>query len=135
MIDSGDGQESIVYGVIVNHYDPFEAGATRGGGLDGAVRDIMAQVQETNPHLRPLSRNLRREVVDGAEARSVVLSGRSPATGAEERVTVFARQMGDDHVIYSVFVAPAQDYSALSPTFSRMMQSLRVNDRAAHDID
>jgi beta-barrel assembly-enhancing protease len=137
VVDGGDGQESIVYGVIVNHYDPFEGGGgtTRGGNLDAATADIIAQVRQTNSYLRPLSRTPRREVVDGAQARSVVLSGRSPVTGQDERVTVFAREMGDGHVIYSVFVAPAQDYSALSQTFSRMMQSLRVNDQAAHQMD
>jgi beta-barrel assembly-enhancing protease len=136
VVDQGDGQESIVYGVIVNHYDPFEGGAaTRGATLDGATNDIVNQVRQTNPHLRLLSRAPRREVMDGAEARSVVLAGRSPVTGQEERVTVFTRQLGDEHVIYSVFVAPAQDYSALSPTFARMMESLRVDDRAAHQLD
>jgi Zn-dependent protease with chaperone function len=146
VVDAGDGQESIVYGVIVNHYDPFgeqntngnraPRGGVRGGGsLDDATWDVVEQVRQSNTHLQPMSRALRRETVDGAEARSVVLSGRSPVTGQDERVTIFTRQLQDDHTLYSVFVAPAQDYAALSQTFSRMMQSLRVNDEAAHRID
>jgi hypothetical protein len=35
-------------------------------------------------------------------------------------------------VLYALFVAPAQDYSALSQTFQTMVSSLHVNDEAAH---
>jgi hypothetical protein len=67
--------------------------------------------------------------------RWLVLSGRSPVTGDDERVTVFAREMGDGHVIYSLFIAPGRDYAALSRTFTQMMNSLQVNDRAAHAVN
>lgn len=126
-----DGQEAIVYGVIVNHYDPFESG-TRNVTLDSATRDILQEIRRTNPHLRSASR-ARRETVDGMNARSVTISGRSPVTGQEERVTVFTRETGDGHVVYALFIAPGQDYTALNATFTRMIQSLQVNDRVAHD--
>ena len=74
----------------------------------------------------------RRQTIDQGRALSVVLGGRSPVTGADERVTVFTRDLPDGHVLYALFVAPAQDYSALSQTFQAMVSSLRVNDRAAH---
>ena len=133
-VETQDGQQAIVYGVIVNHYDPFEGRSAQGGTLDGALADITAQIRQTNTHLRPTG-SIRRETIDGQAARSQVLSGRSPVTGDEERVTVFAREMGDDHVIYALFIAPGRDYPALSRTFTHMMNSMRVNDNAAHAVN
>ena len=132
VVDTGDGNQAIVYGVIVNHYDPFESGAARNVTLDAAVADISGMVRQSNPHLR-VTGSARREVMDGQPARSIVLSGRSPVTGTEERVTLLARELGDDHILYSLFIAPGRDYPALRATFQQMMDSMRVNDRAAHD--
>ena len=131
VVDSGNGNEAIVYGVIVNHYDPFENTSADRITLDAAVSDLVSHIREGNPHLRA-SGTPRRETVDGRSARSVVLSGTSPVTGAEERVTVFARQMGDGHVLYSLFVAPGREYATYDRTFTRMKDSLRVNDERAH---
>jgi hypothetical protein len=43
--------------------------------------------------------------------------------------------MGDDHIIYALFIAPGKDYPSLSRTFTQMMNSMRVNDEAAHTVD
>jgi hypothetical protein len=61
-----------------------------------------------------------------------VLSGTSPVTGEEERVTLYTRALPDGHVLYALMVAPAQDYGALQSTFQRMIGTLQVNDAAAH---
>jgi hypothetical protein len=74
----------------------------------------------------------RNDRINGAAALSVVLSGLSPVTREEERVTLFTRELPDEHVIYALFIAPAVDYKELRPTFERMVSSLRVNDEAAH---
>ena len=132
VVESGNGQQSIIYGVIVNHYDPFQAwNGRRAPTLDEATRDLIDQTTESNPHLRPTG-SRRRETIDGQPALSQVLSGRSPVTGEEERVTVFTRELPDGHVIYTLFIAPGRDYSSLGPLFSRMVRTLQVNDEVAH---
>ncbi len=152
-VDAGNGdQPNLVYGVVVNHYDPFNnddsdssdrfviggKGFTDEGGrisrtsLAEATNDLVNQILRTNSHLKFVPDSQRVDQVDGASALSLVLSGRSPATGLEERVTVFTRELPDDHVIYALFIAPAQDYSALRRTFDRMISSLQVNDSAVH---
>jgi hypothetical protein len=133
IVETEDGQQSIVYGVVVNHYDPFEGGSAQRTTLDSALTDLTAQIRQSNTHLRS-SGTVRRETIDGQPARSLVLTGRSPVTGDEERVTVFARQMGDEHILYALFIAPGNDYPDLSRTFTRMMNSMRVNDDAAHAV-
>jgi peptidase M48-like protein len=131
-VDTGDGQQSIVYGVIVNHYDPFESrDSRRAPTLAEATADLITQVTQSNSHLRATG-SRRRETIDGQPALSQVLSGRSPVTGEEERVTVFTRELPDGHVIYSLFIAPGRDYSTLAPLFSRMVRTLQVDDEVAH---
>jgi len=138
-----NGQDILVYGVVINHYEPFEGsmggvwGSRNGpvsgrGTLEQATNDLANELTRANAYLRPVPNSLRRQTLDGANALSVVLAGRSPVTGADERVTVFTRELPDGHVLYALFVAPAQDYTALSQTFQTMVASLRVNDRSAH---
>jgi hypothetical protein len=129
-IQSADGKQNIVHGVVVNHYDPF--GENESGTLDEALDDLVGQVLRGSPHLRARAGSERQETIDGARGRSVELSGRSPLTGADERVTVLTRELGDGHVLYALVIAPGGDYPELRPTFERMVDSLRINDRAAH---
>ena len=81
IVDSGNGSEAIVYGVIVNHYDPFENTTADRITLDDAMSDLVNHIRDGNAHLRA-SGTPRRETVDGQSARSAVLSGTSPVTGA-----------------------------------------------------
>jgi len=131
ILEAADGQQAIVYGVVVNHYDPFEPGGDT-GTLEEAADDVSRQVQRGNAHLRPVRGSERRETIDRARALSLVLSGRSPITGRQERVTVFTRDLADDHVLYALLIAPEDDYPELTRAFERMVGSLRVDDRAAH---
>jgi hypothetical protein len=93
--------------------------------------DLVQQVRSSNPYLRR-SGAQRRLTIDGAPALQTVLSGTSTATGQEERVTVFARELSDGHIAYALFIAPGRDYGSLGDTFNRMIGSLRVNDAVAH---
>jgi hypothetical protein len=63
---------------------------------------------------------------------SVLLSGRSPVTGEDERATLFTRSLPDGHVIYALSIAPARLSEALDRSFVRMMRTLVVNDDAIH---
>jgi len=144
VVNRNDGQQALIYGVVVNHYDAFEGSiggvfSEREGPVSGesrleeATNDLVRELTRGNAHLRTVSRSTRRQRIDNARALSVVLAGRSPVTGEEERVTVFTRELPDDHVLYALFIAPGRDYDALSKTFQRMISSLRVDDRAAHN--
>lgn len=132
IVEGPQGQAIVLYGVMINHYDPFESGTLRGGiTLNEALDDLIAQVRRSNPHLRR-STAVRRGSLAGAPSLQTVLSGTSQVTGMEERVTVFVRELEDGHIIYALFVAPGRDYNALSPTFERMVRTLQVNDAVAH---
>lgn len=142
-VRASSGQEALVYGVVINHYEPFEgsvggvysdrrepmSGSTH---LEQATNDLVNQLVQSNRHLSLVRNSTRRQTIDGARALSVVLGGTSPVTREEERVTVFTRELPDGHVLYSLFIAPNRDYAALADTFQRMVSTLRVNDQSAH---
>jgi Zn-dependent protease with chaperone function len=139
-VRTSNGGDALVYGVVINHYEPFagEPGdifnqPVRGQGtLEQATNDLANQLIQGNTHLRVVPNSTRRQTIDNGRALSVVLSGRSPVTRQEERITVLTRELPDGHIIYALFVAPARDYSALANSFQRMVSTLRVNDQSYH---
>jgi hypothetical protein len=136
VVTSGQGQQSIIYGAIINHYVPFEGSVSgrpnsNGYNLDGATRDLIQQLRESNPHLRS-SDGLHGRKIDGENSLSTTLSGQSPVTGEEERVTLFTRELSDGHVIYVLLIAPGRDYDVLAGTFQKIVSTLNVNDKAIH---
>ena len=150
VVESTDGQQVMVYGVIVNHYAPFAGEESRRsqslqrsyapfedrtiprGTLEDATDDLVRTILDANPYLRAETGSAQSEVIDGAAGFSVVLSGNSPATGQEERVTVYTRGLTDGHVIYALGITPGPSASTFDPVFRRMMRTLNVNDAAAH---
>ena len=141
---SARGQQNIAYGVIVNHYVPFEGsvgtsftdpnGSLFGAApLEEAASDLIRHIEQSNPYLTRDPNAEQRSMSAGHEMLTIPLSGRSPDTGTEERVTVVARQLSDGHVIYMLLIAPRKDFTALEPTFTHMIRSLRVGESAAHN--
>lgn len=150
VVDTASGQQAMLYGVIVNHYAPFESDADRrtgstarsyapfedteqwNGSLEDATDDLVRQLIRSNSYLRAQEGQARRELIDGAASYSVILSGRSPVTGQNERVTVVTRGLSDSHVLYALSIVPGNGSDAMTQTFTRMLRSMTVNDEAAH---
>jgi Zn-dependent protease with chaperone function len=139
-VDTGGRERDLISGVIVNHYDPFEdeAGNRADNLIEGnsslvrATNDLLGTILRTNPDLEMLRDSERRNRLDGAPSLSVTLAGRSPITRQQERVTLFTREVADDHIVYVLFIAAERDYERLNETFNRMISSLRVDADAAH---
>ena len=152
-VDAGGSERDLIYGVIVNHYDPFNEieeerfGDRRAGEnwstdlvgpngtrstLSNATSDLVATIVKTNPELRLVPGSQRNDQIDGAPAMSVVLTGRSSLTRRDEQVTLFTRGLPDGHVIYALFIAPGRSSTAVRQAFDRMFSSLQVNDQSAH---
>jgi beta-barrel assembly-enhancing protease len=149
VVDVG-GQQAMLYGVIVNHYAPFEGDTARQrssrersyapyedsgqwrGSLEDATDDLVRQIIQSNSYLRAQDGQARKEQIDGADSYSVALSGRSPVTGQEERVTVVTRGLADGHVLYALCIVPGSGYGSMTGTFARMLRTLNVNEDTAH---
>jgi hypothetical protein len=130
-----EGEETRRSLSLERSYAPFEDKSAPRGSLEDATDDLVRTILSANPYLRADDGSARPEWVDGAAGFSVMLSGVSPVTREEERVTVYTRGLPDGHVIYALAVAPGRDYDAVDRTFARMIRSLRVNDEAAHSTE
>jgi Zn-dependent protease with chaperone function len=151
VIEVTAGQPNLLYGVIVNHYEPFEAETERWnqslqrsytpfedrtrpprGYLEDATDDLVRHIQVANSYLSAVSGSARAEVIDNARAYSVLLNGRSPVTGEDERAILHTRGLPDNHVIYVLCVAPAREAATMERVCSQMVRTMTVNDGAAH---
>jgi hypothetical protein len=150
IVETSNGQPAILYGVIVNHYTPFTGETQRQqesrqrsyapfqdtdqwrGSLEDATDDLVRQIIRSNPYLQAQDGQARREQIDGAPSYSVALSGRSPMTGQEERVTVVTRGLTDGDVIYALCIGPGRGYDSMTRTFTQMLRTLNVDDHAIH---
>ena len=119
------GRNEVVYGAIVNHYEP----STRGGRvtMQSATTDLLEQIRQASPHLRVISgstQQLRTE--NGRSALAASLRGRNPNTNIDERVTVVTRALPDGHLMYLVFVTPEADARNYASVLNQMVQSVQV---------
>ena len=146
-----NGRPAMVYGMIVNHYEPFEAEDDRWSSslqrsytpfedrntrprafLEDATDDLIRHVMSANSYLTPRTNTARSGTIDGQPAYSIQLAGQSPLTGQEERVTIYTRALPDNHVIYALCVAPASQATAVEQTCERMVQTMQVDDSRVH---
>ncbi len=127
VVNTANNQQAILEGVIINHYAPFQNGGS--GSLKDATDDLVNQIRQSNTYLQQQG---PATVTSGGQGYSVRLAGTSPVTGAVEQLTVATRGLPDGHVIYVLGVAPGSQGAAFDAAFARMLQSLQVNDQAAH---
>jgi hypothetical protein len=130
-VGTTSGQTDVVYGAIINHYDPFEGGmalrSNTGISLAEATNDLLGALTSSSPHLRVVQ-----QASLGGNAQQAVLRGVDPATGIDERVTVVTRQLSDEHLIYMLFVTPEREAGNYKPVLNQMVGSLRVGTSARH---
>ncbi|HET7437291.1 MAG TPA: M48 family metallopeptidase [Thermoanaerobaculia bacterium] len=133
----------VVYGAIVNHYDPFgntPRSYLRGSGssssasanLTDATNDLLAQIQHDSPHLRVISNSTQRFNLDGGTALAASLRGTNPNTRIQERVTIITRQLPDQHLVYLLFVTPEQEASQYASVLDSMVRSIQIDDTHRH---
>lgn len=138
-VGDANGRTEIVYGLVVNHYDPFgntpgsylrNGTSSRSLTLQDATNDLIAQVRQNSPHLKVINGSGQQLKVDGKTAMAASLVGTNPNTRINERVTVVTRALPDGHVIYVLFVTPEKDAARYNSLLSNMVASLDVNDTA-----
>jgi beta-barrel assembly-enhancing protease len=139
-ISNVGGRNEVVYGAVINHYDPFGATA-RGTGLRGsggnvytdqisiedATNDLVGQVQRASPYLKVIQGTGQQFTAGGGRALAIALRGKNPNTGVTERVNIITRQLQDAHLVYMLFVTPDKDASRYSSVLQAMAGSLQVS--------
>ncbi|HUS20230.1 MAG TPA: M48 family metallopeptidase [Terriglobales bacterium] len=122
--EAGVSGSAIAYGVMINGYSPQQQ-----QGLSQSVSDILDSIRQSNPEVQAVSQP-RQATVNGMQAMIVELRGPSPLTSNGQRVaerdTFVAVQRQDGSVVWLLFIAPEANAQALSSTYQRMIESLRV---------
>jgi hypothetical protein len=140
-IGNVNGKTEVVYGAIINHYDPFNNASRsylRGGpatgntSLTAATNDLLSEVQRDSPHLRLINGSEQQFQVSGGTALAASLRGTNPNTGINERVTIVTRQLADDHLVYMLFVTPDKDASRYSGVLQAMVNSIQIDENRSH---
>lgn len=134
-----DGRTEVVYGAIINHYDPFGNSPRtylrdgRGGiTLSDATSDLIAQIRQSSPHLRVVRGSEQQLRLDGRTAMAASLRGVNPNTRIDERVALVTRALPDGHLIYMVFVAPEKEASRYNEVLNAMLASFNVDENHRH---
>nr|MDQ3283312.1 M48 family metalloprotease [Acidobacteriota bacterium] len=139
-----NGKTEVVYGMIINHYDPFgntPRSYLRDSGrrsnttqmtLADATNDLLAEIRRDSPHLSVIRGSGQELRVDGRTAMAASLRGRNPNTRIDERVTVVTRAMPDGHLMYVLFVTPEQDASRYNGVLNQALQSLNISENHGH---
>ena len=134
---SNGQQTDIVYGAVINHYDPFNnSGSYLQGGsgnvsLDQATNDLLGQIHSDSPYLR-VSGSGQRLRVSGGQALAVTLRGVDPSTNVDERVTLVTRQLSDEHLLYMLFIVPEREAARYSNVLNQMVGSMAVDASRRH---
>ncbi|MBK5260042.1 MAG: M48 family metalloprotease [Thermoanaerobaculia bacterium] len=148
-IGDANGRTEVVYGAMVNHYDPFGSQQQQQSRfklrstnrndpygtpitIEQATQDLLGQIQSGSKHLSVVRGSTQRVNVNGGTALTATLRGNNPNTRLQERVTVVTRQLSDDHLVYMLFVTPEKDAAAYSKVLTAMVNSLQVDENAQH---
>ena len=139
LVDDGNGNQALAYGVIVNIYDPHLDGYgqqlqgpdyNRGSGqdpsahlrLERATDELVKEFQQSNRNMRVVRRHedIR---VNGEDACSTYLTNDSPLGGRETNWLVTVQR--PEGLVFFVFVAPDRDFQNYDRTFQQMLYSVR----------
>jgi Zn-dependent protease with chaperone function len=122
---AGVNQNAISYGIIVSTAQDANAGS-----LDEVIKDLIQNLQQSNPGMRQGSAVGGIEV-NGVQARSVDLSSDSPLQQGgkplPERDWLVVTPGPGGAYLYFIFIAPERDFGTLTPTYQRTLDSLRVD--------
>jgi hypothetical protein len=136
------GFSRLIYGAVFRRYRPIGDNSLwtglqprsfryigGRGELVEATNDLLDSALQNNPHLEFSRGSDRRGLIDGRQAITLTLAGRSPATGRAERAQLYIREFEDGDIAYAIFIAPGDEYDDFRPVFDRMLRGLKINDK------
>ena len=106
-----------------------EAGVARASSrdLNQATQTLINGFIQSNEGMRLAGQQQQGRLSNRAAIRSPLI-GRS-ALGGNERVDVYTTMLRDGNLFYVLTVVPQREEDLYAPTFNRVVQSVRLNDR------
>ncbi|MBI1748960.1 MAG: M48 family metalloprotease [Acidobacteria bacterium] len=123
VVQTGD-QQRIVYGVLINLFEPHSRHADPGKlTLSESTDELVDHLIHGNPYLAQINERQRGRLA-GAEAITVTLAG-TPKHGRAEIVELIARKVGAE-IFYITLIAPEAEFRTYQPAFRAMSRTLRI---------
>lgn len=116
------GSQGITHGVM------FNIAQSNYNDLQRASQEVVQGLSQSNNYLRQTG-GFTRSTVDGRAALATTLTGRSPITGVNERVTIVTTTLGNGQVFYMAAVSPQNEYGTYQRAFNDILRSLQLNSR------
>ena len=118
--EGGYGNQGITHGVMIG----VDQASSR--QLQEASDTYLRSLLQNNPYLLQQT-GYRRGTIDGNDALSIQLSGRSSITNRNESVTVYTTLMRDGNLFYFITVSPQNESGVYSGVFNNVLRSLQLN--------
>lgn len=113
------GQDAVGYGMLSGRFQPPQLGE-----MAAETDQLVAQLKQQNPQLQP---GAGADVtVNQVRGRSLQMTNSGAAGGGTEHDWLVALPETSGTLRYVIFVAPDADFSALRPTFERMLRTLKL---------
>lgn len=122
IVDPGNGQASLAYGVMASIAKLQGNPPADQDALQAATDKLIESLAQENANLK-MVRASKRVSLNGQPALSTYLSNDAPGEGQETDWLLTV--MRPEGLVYFVCVAPRNDYSAFSPTFAVILDSVR----------
>ena len=138
LVDDGNGNQALAYGVIVNIFEPIVDGEEFGQQLQGrgfgqqnsnaleqATDRLVEALRRTNRNMRVV-RDHESVRVDGESAYSTYLSNDSPVASAGPETDWLITLQRPEGLLFIVFVAPEREFRNYESMFQQMLRSIRI---------
>jgi Zn-dependent protease with chaperone function len=116
------GSQGITHGVM------FSTAQSNYNDLQRASQEVVQGLTQSNTYLRQTG-GFTRTTVDGRAGLATTLTGRSPITGQNERVTIVTTTLGNGQVFYMAAVSPQNEYATYQRAFNDILRSLQLTGR------
>jgi len=119
--EGGYGQNTFTHGVSIGIEQ------AQSNNLQQATNALISRLVQGNSNFRQQS-GYQRGSIDRHTGLMMTLSNINEATGQPEIVTVYTTLLSDGNLFYVITVAPQSDYRSFQGAFSRIINSIRLND-------
>lgn len=139
LVDDGNGRQALVYGLLVNVYEPHVDSNGYGRQLQGpgygqgsiipveeATDQLVQQLRLSNTNMR-IVRNHERIDVNGQSGLSTYLTNDSPAQGGGRETNWLVTMPRPEGLLFFVFTAPEREFQSFERTFQQMLYSVRLS--------
>lgn len=136
MVNDGNGNQALAYGVVVNIYEPQSDrygqqlqgpgfGQGSGTSLEQATDQLVATLQQSNRNMRVVRRHGNIDV-NGERGLSTYLSNDSPQQGGGRETNWLITLPRPEGLLFVAFTAPEREFQRYESAFQQMLYSVRV---------